>query len=101
MNTVAKSSRKPPTNRGSRKGIPNKSTASAREAIARFVDGNSDRLQEWLDAIAADEKQGPREAFRCLMDVMEFHVPKLARTVVTGDSDAPVKVVFEWLNGES
>ena len=36
---------------GRPKGVPNKSTALAREAIAKFVDGNSDRLQEWLDAI--------------------------------------------------
>jgi len=33
-------------------GSPNKSTALAREAIARFVDGNSYKLQEWLDSIA-------------------------------------------------
>jgi len=30
-------------------GVPNKSTALAREAIAKFVDGNSHKLQEWLD----------------------------------------------------
>ena len=37
-------------------GIPNKSTAMAREAIARFVDGNSYKLQEWLEAIADEPK---------------------------------------------
>ena len=76
---------------GRPKGLPNKSTANAREAIARFVDGNAGQLQAWLDAIAADEKQGPREAFRCLMDVMEYHVPKLARTEVTGLDGGAVK----------
>ena len=98
MGTVRKSAArvKPAGSGGSRKGIPNKSTATAREAIARFVDGNTDRLQGWLDEIAADEKQGPREAFRCLMDVMEYHVPKLARTVHEGDPDKPVRLVFGW-----
>lgn len=93
MGTVRKSATraKPVGSGGSRKGVPNKSTATAREAIARFVDGNTDRLQGWLDEIAADEKQGPREAFRCLMDVMEYHVPKLARTEHTGDGGGPVK----------
>ena len=71
----------------------NKSTALAREAIAAFVDGNADRLQGWLDEIAADEKLGPHAAFRCLMDVMEFHVPKLARTELAGDAANPLSFV--------
>ncbi len=68
---------------GSRKGAPNKSTAQAREAIARFVDGNAERLQEWLDQIAAQD--GPKAAFDCFVDLIEYHVPKLARTEVTGE----------------
>lgn len=93
MGTVRKSASrtKPAGSGGSRKGIPNKSTSTAREAIARFVDGNTDRLQGWLDEIAADEKLGPLEAFRCLMDVMEYHVPKLARTEHTGEGGGPVR----------
>jgi hypothetical protein len=75
---------------------PSKSTAIAREAIARFVDGNTGKLQEWLDDIAADDKHGPREAFRCLMDVMEYHVPKLARVEQTGDPDKPLEIRFSW-----
>jgi len=62
--------------------LPNKSTVLAREAIARFVDGNSDRLQGWLEEIAAE--RGAEAAFKCFMDVVEYHVPKLARTEVTG-----------------
>ncbi len=70
------------------KGVPNKATAHAKEAIARFVDGNSGRLQEWLDQIAATE--GPKAAFQCVVDLLEFHVPKLARTEVTGKDGGPV-----------
>ena len=93
MGTVRKSATrvKPAGSGGSRKGVPNKSTATAREAIARFVDGNTERLQGWLDEIAADEKHGPREAFRCMMDVMEYHVPKLARTEHIGDGGGPIR----------
>lgn len=80
--------RRPPG--GSRKGSPNKSTAAAREAIARFVDGNTDRLQEWLDQIA--EQDGPKAAFQCFMDVVEYHVPKLARTEHTGADGGPVVI---------
>jgi hypothetical protein len=80
---------------GSRKGIPNKSTALAREAIAQFVDGNAARLQGWLDEIASDEKQGPAVAFRLMLDVMEYHVPKLARTEHTGEGGGAVKASLE------
>ncbi len=76
-------------------GVPNKSTALAREAIARFVDGNSHKLQDWLDEIATDPKYGPKYAFECFMQVAEYHIPKLARTEHTGDEDQPVKIVHE------
>lgn len=66
-------------------GVPNKSTMLAREAIATFVEGNVDRLNGWLDAIAKDN---PRDAFNCFMDVVEYHVPKLARTELTGKDGA-------------
>lgn len=69
---------------GRPKGVPNKSTTLAREAISRLVDGNVGKFQKWLDAIAADEKHGPSVAFKLLLDVMEYHIPKLARTEHTG-----------------
>lgn len=74
--------RKPPNaGIGRVKGVPNKATVNAREAIARLVDGNAARMQEWLDAIARDE--GPMAAWRCLADVIEYHVPKLSRSELT------------------
>ena len=81
---------------GRPKGLPNKSTQTAREAIALFVDGNADRLSGWLDQIASES---PEKAFRAFMDVVEYHVPKLARTEVTGkDGDAmKFEVLAPWL----
>jgi hypothetical protein len=77
-------------------GVPNKSTALAREAIARFVDGNSHKLQEWLDEIAMNEKLGPKVAFDCFMQVAEYHVPKLARVEQVGDETKPVVHIYKW-----
>jgi hypothetical protein len=77
-------------------GSPNKATAKAREAFANFVDANSERMQEWLEAIASDPKHGPKVAFDCLLAVSEYHVPKLARTEVVGDDKAPVRMVVSW-----
>lgn len=76
---------------GRKPGSQNRATANAREAIARFVDLNSDRLQGWLDEIAAT--QGPLAAFRCWADVVEYHIPKLARTEHVGDGGGPVRIV--------
>jgi vacuolar-type H+-ATPase subunit E/Vma4 len=61
---------------GRAKGVPNKATQEAREAIAKFVDGNAHKLQEWLDKIAEDN---PTKAFELFQSVIEYHVPKLSR----------------------
>lgn len=79
---------------GRQAGTPNKSTQAAREAIARFVDGNSDKLQEWLDQIAAEK--GPQAAFECFASMLEYHVPKLARTETTGKDGGPQEWVIRW-----
>jgi hypothetical protein len=85
-------------------GVPNKSTALAREAIAKFVDGNSHKMQEWLEQVAIGVKNednkfivlpNPEKAFGMLQSVMEYHLPKLARTEHLGDEDQPVKIIHE------
>lgn len=90
---VTKSAKRIPPKGGSRKGIPNKATATAREAIARFVDGNADRLNSWLDQI--EEQDGPKAAFQCFSDLLEYHVPKLARTEHVGEGGGPVQATVE------
>ena len=80
-------------------GTPNKVTAQAREAIAMFVDGNAHRLAEWLDQVAngnEDTKPNPAKAFELFQSVVEYHVPKLARTEITGKDDGPVEMVVTW-----
>jgi hypothetical protein len=83
-------------------GSVNKATANAREAIAMFVDGNAHRLGEWLDEVAKgvhklDENgnptgefavpPNPAKAFDMFQSVVEYHIPKLARTEVSGKMD--------------
>ena len=85
-------------------GTPNKATSDARQAIASFVDGNAHRLTEWLDRVAngivtEDHQTGgekyivapnPAKAFDIFQSVVEYHIPKLARTELVGDPDSPV-----------
>ena len=71
----------PPEGAGRPPGAANRATKTAREAIAMFVDGNAHRLCEWLDKIAEDN---PLAAFDRFMSVVEYHIPKLQRSEVTG-----------------
>jgi len=101
---------------GRPKGVGNKSTGMAREAIARFVDGNANKMEEWLQSVAygiqASDKEGkpkfstegnpvyvvppnPEKAFGMLQSVMEYHLPKLARTEHSGDAEQPMLVIHE------
>lgn len=95
---------------GRQAGTPNKATADARRAIASFVDGNAHRLTEWLDQVAdgvkvekEDPETGevtteyvvppnPAKAFDMFQSVVEYHIPKLARTELAGDPNSPVEV---------
>lgn len=104
---------RPPGSGGRPPGVANKATRAAREAIAAFVDGNAHRLQKWLDEVAdgkpaldAKGKQiyndagmpvwlvppNPERAHNMFQSVVEYHVPKLARSEVTGPNGGPVSV---------
>jgi hypothetical protein len=79
---------------GRPKGLPNKSTQAAREAIAAFVDGNADRLQGWLDEI--HQEKGAETAFKCFSDLLEYHVPKLARHEHSGPDGSKIEIEATW-----
>lgn len=86
---------------GRAKGVSNKATKNAREAIGRFVDGNAHRLQSWLDEIAAAE--GPEAAVRCFGEFVEYHVPKLQRTDIHANIEAKGEMLVrvEYVEGET
>lgn len=91
-------------------GAVGKATATAREAIASFIEGNVGRLEGWLDAIAdgvPDKKDetgvvtkwirhpDPDAALKAYMSVIEYHIPKLARAELVGGGpdDAPIRLL--------
>ena len=81
--------------------MPNKVTQEARQAIALFVDQNAHRLAEWLDAVAEGDPVNevtpiPSKAFELFQSVVEYHVPKLARSEVTGANGGPQEMVIKW-----
>lgn len=76
---------------GRAQNVPNKATARAREAIAAFVEGNTERLNGLLDRI---EEKDPKQAFDCIMAVCEYHLPKLARSESKTDANVTHRIVF-------
>ena len=111
----------PNAGKGRPVGAVNKHTAIAKEAIAKFVDKNSPRMQHWLEEVASGipktDKEGcirydkngdivwivppnPEKAFLMLQAVMEYHLPKLARQEVVGDEQAPQRMVISWKRPE-
>lgn len=72
---------------GRPKGSPNKATADVRKAIAILAQKNIGKLQGWLNRVG---KEDPEKAAKLLLDAIEYHIPKQARTVVAGDPDDPL-----------
>lgn len=60
-------------------GEPNKATSMARQAITAFVEQNTPRLNRLLDKI---EAENPKAAFDAIMSVVEYNLPKLARSEI-------------------
>ena len=87
-----------PSKLGRKPGSTTKEIKNARQAIALFVDSNSDRMSGWLEEIY--EREGPKAAFSCFMELVEYHVPKLARTEMVGKDEGPVELVITWAEGK-
>ncbi len=80
---------------GRKKGVPNKVTQSAREGIAMLVEANIPKMSGWLTKI--EEKHGPLIAMKTVQDLLEYHVPKLQRTELTGSDGGPLQVTVNRL----
>jgi hypothetical protein len=74
---------------GRKKGVPNKVTQDVRAAIALLAQENVGRCQEWLDRIADKD---PDKAMDLYLKMLEYHVPKLARSEITGEGGGPVVI---------
>lgn len=78
-------------------GTPNRATTDSRYAIKQFIEGNIEELQGWLQQVAKDD---PKEAFKLFMSVVEYHVPKLARTEHSGQENKPIEISVTWLDSK-
>ena len=90
------------TNRGRGRpaGSVNKATKTFRDTVSALLEGNAEKVQEWLETVAYGDgdqvKPDPKGALTLLAQLAEYATPKLARTVVAGDPDAPMKTVIQW-----
>ena len=71
----------------SRKGIPNAATSKAREIIARIANDTAPKIDQWLM-----EVEDPAKRLDLYLKLIEYHIPKLARTEVTGGDGEPLVV---------
>ena len=76
------------TGGGSRKGVPNKATQDVRAAIALIAQRNIQRVEEWLNSI-----EDPAKRVGLFLDMCEYHIPKLARTEISGLEGKPIEAV--------
>jgi hypothetical protein len=79
---------------GRPKGLPNRATSAVREAIARMAEENAENFNLWLSQVAATS---PEKACDIYLKAIEYHIPKLARTEVTGKDDGPINIGFSWI----
>jgi hypothetical protein len=78
---------------GRPKGMPNKATGIVREAIANLLERNAPNMDRWLNEVADKD---PHKALDIIQKLSEYHIPKLARTEVTGLDGAPQQHVVTW-----
>ena len=93
-----KGTRPPNAGKGRVKGVPNRSTARAKEAISQFCESNAKQLQSWLTKIEQDA--GALTAMDTYLKVLEYHLPKLGRTEHTGEGGGPVTLTLTKADDE-
>jgi len=105
-NKLLKSVEKNLNRAGRKPGVPNKATTEAREAVKAILDSNLPFIQSWIQQTAdgiMDDQTGkyivqpnPAKACEIVQNLVEYSVPKLARTEVVGDEKAPQRMVVSW-----
>lgn len=85
------------TGGGSRQGKPNKTTVDVREAIALIAQRNVEKFEGWLDQVATED---PGKAADLFLKAIEYHIPKLARSEVSGPDGGPQRFEGTWRPSE-
>lgn len=89
--TLPKSAGRRQPKGGSRKGKPNKATAELRAVVKQLAEGLAPQVEVWIKRGA---KRNPLGAANLVVSLLEFAVPKLQRTELTGANGEPVKVTL-------
>lgn len=76
-------------------GVPNKVTTDVREVIRTFAETYAEKLPGWIDRIAEDD---PAKAADLFLRALEYHVPKLGRSELTGPGGRPLSALVPVLN---
>ena len=61
---------------GRPKGSKNRSTIEMKNTLSQLIDDNLGNMSRWLNEMAKDD---PKSAFQCMLNLMEFHIPKMSR----------------------
>lgn len=81
---------------GRQKGVPNKVTTDVREAIAAFAQANVEHMGAWLLQV-----EDPAKRLDLYLRAIEYHIPKLGRTELTGAEGGPLEVRASWQTSET
>lgn len=74
---------------GRKKGTPNKATADVRACVAGIAQNLAPEVEGWIRKGA---KKNPLGAANLLATLLEYHIPKLSRTEMTGLNGKPMEV---------
>ena len=94
MTEIPPSGRRKP--RGRPPGAPNKVTRDIRAALRDLAEGNADRVQSWLDAVA---EKDPAEALRLYLGLLRYVTPTLQAAAIADLT--PSKAVSQQLTAMS
>jgi hypothetical protein len=78
---------------GRKAGVGNKTTVDVRNAIALIAQDNAGNFARWLGEVAAED---PGKAADLYLKAIEYHIPKLARSEVSGPDGGPQVVEATW-----
>jgi hypothetical protein len=63
------------------------------EGLANLLERNAPNMDRWLNEVAQED---PYKALDLMNKLSEYHIPKLARTEVTGKDGEPQQHVVTW-----
>lgn len=72
---------------GRKKGGVNRTTTDVREAIAQVASACAPQIQGWLNQV-----EDPEKRLRMFSALLEYHIPKLGRTELTGPGGGDLNI---------